>query len=488
MSDSEDTDIPDNVNIINFDENDHDSGDENTDCIENEFARMKDFDDESDEDEPEEPEEAPEKHQPSVPLDQIAAGGVFSESTTDIKSSIASEYTGSKFSQSGTGFSGAPTQSHCGTSIIGDSTYTPKAFTALKFKVPETPVLTALKNKTRKRQLYAEFLKEKKKSEQAKSAARREKRMNETDADRAEKKAKFGKTTAQVDYSQKTIENMRVWDETTVPLAGSEKGTVSTNERAVDDVEVKLEQENDEFAEYFKGNLIPRVLITTSEGARNQTWKLALEMGSCIPNSYVLPRKRLAVKQIINQAKKRHFTSIIVINDDRGKPNGMLVSYLPEGPTAHFKLSNPRLRCEMVGKNMWRNGKAPRGCKGEGPEKMKPSTHQPELFLKRFGTRLGHRVGRLFASLYPRNPEFRGRQVVTLYNQRDFIFFRMHRYQFKKIDGEVTGKKVGLYEMGPRFTLKLRSLQMGTFDSKKGDYEWIHKRHKMDSSRRKFHL
>lgn len=161
MSDSEDNDIPDNVNIINFDENDHDSGDENTDCIENEFARMKDFDDESEEDEPEEPEEEPEKHQPSVPLDQIAAGGVFSESTTDIKSSIASEYTGSKFSQSGTNFSGAPTQSHCGTSIIGDSTYTPKAFTALKFKVPETPVLTALKNKTRKRQLYAEFFERK---------------------------------------------------------------------------------------------------------------------------------------------------------------------------------------------------------------------------------------------------------------------------------------------------------------------------------------
>ena len=160
----------------------------------------------------------------------------------------------------------------------------------------------------------------------------------------------------------------------------------------------------------------------------------------------------------------------------------MLVSYLPSGPTAHFKLTNAKLRCEMASKN-------PRGCKGEGPEKMKPSTHQPELFLKRFGTRLGHRIGRLFASLYPRNPQFRGRQVVTLYNQRDFIFFRMHRYQFKKDEnGCVTGKKVGLYELGPRFTLKLRSLQLGTFDSKKGDYEWIHKRHKMDTSRRKFYL
>ncbi|XP_020254580.1 ribosome production factor 1-like isoform X2 [Asparagus officinalis] len=30
-------------------------------------------------------------------------------------------------------------------------------------------------------------------------------------------------------------------------------------------------------------------------------------------------------------------------------------------------------------------------------------------------------------------------------------------------------------ECGPRFTLKLRSLQHGTFDTKGGEYEWVHK-------------
>ena len=35
-------------------------------------------------------------------------------------------------------------------------------------------------------------------------------------------------------------------------------------------------------------------------------------------------------------------------------------------------------------------------------------------------------------------------------------------------------KKVGMQELGPRFTLKLRSLQKGTFDSKYGDYIWTH--------------
>jgi ribosome production factor 1 len=44
-----------------------------------------------------------------------------------------------------------------------------------------------------------------------------------------------------------------------------------------------------------------------------------------------------------------------------------------------------------------------------------------------------------------------------------------------------------MQELGPRFTLKLLSLQKGTFDSKFGEYEWVHKK-EMDTSRRRFHL
>ena len=52
-------------------------------------------------------------------------------------------------------------------------------------------------------------------------------------------------------------------------------------------------------------------------------------------------------------------------------------------------------------------------------------------------------------------PEFQGRQVVTLHNQRDFLFFRRHRYAFRSVE------KVQLQEIGPRFTLKLRSVKKG---------------------------
>ena len=60
--------------------------------------------------------------------------------------------------------------------------------------------------------------------------------------------------------------------------------------------------------------------------------------------------------------------------------------------------------------------------------------HKPELILNNFGTRLGRRVGRMFASLFCQDPTFKGRRAVTFHNQRDFIFFRHHRYVFEEKD------------------------------------------------------
>lgn len=91
-------------------------------------------------------------------------------------------------------------------------------------------------------------------------------------------------------------------------------------------------------------------------------------------------------------------------------------------------------------------------------------------------------VSRMLSVLLPSDPEYRGRRVITLHNQRDFIFFRQHRYIFND------GQRVGLQEMGPRFTLKLQSLQLGTFDSQHGEYEWVRKRHGVATSRRRFFL
>lgn len=103
--------------------------------------------------------------------------------------------------------------------------------------------------------------------------------------------------------------------------------------------------------------------------------------------------------------------------------------------------------------------------------------HIPELVLNNFNTRLGKTVGRLFQSIFPHKPELQGRQVLTLHNQRDYIFLRRHRYVFRNEE------KVGLQELGPQFTLKLRRMQKGV----KGDVIWEF-RPDMERDKRKFYL
>jgi ribosome production factor 1 len=95
--------------------------------------------------------------------------------------------------------------------------------------------------------------------------------------------------------------------------------------------------------------------------------------------------------------------------------------------------------------------------------------HKPEIIMNNFNTRLGLQIGRSLTALFPHDPQYEGRRVITFHNQRDFIFFRHHRYIFRD------AKKCGLQELGPKFTLKLCSLQKGTFDSKHGEFEWVHK-------------
>ena len=118
------------------------------------------------------------------------------------------------------------------------------------------------------------------------------------------------------------------------------------------------------------------------------------------------------------------------------KPCSVTLVALPLGPTALFRLTSVELGKEIYGH-------------------ARPTPHTPELILNNFTTALGHRVGKLLQRLFPLVPDLEGRQVVTAHNQRDFVFFRRHRYEFRSAD------KAALQEIGPRFTLKLMSLSSG---------------------------
>ena len=93
--------------------------------------------------------------------------------------------------------------------------------------------------------------------------------------------------------------------------------------------------------------------------------------------------------------------------------------------------------------------------------------------------------------------DFEGRQVITMHNQRDYIFVRRLRYVFRERrpsekgvvnpDGKeiIEGVKAGLQELGPRFTLKLRRIDQGIQYASGQEWEW---KGKMEKQRTKFQL
>ncbi|EDW45890.1 probable ribosome production factor 1 [Drosophila sechellia] len=303
-----------------------------------------------------------------------------------------------------------------------------------KTRIPVLNPLSLMRNKEQRLALYKKMKKEKHK-----------KKMQER---RARRKAGVPANPGH------TIESLREKDQTEV-----------ANLNDSDNEELQKELELDDFSSYFERSYEPKVLITFADNPVTKTRKFGLELSRIFPNALVKIRNKSSVKNICKSAEREEFTDVVIVNEDRRKPNGLLVIHLPNGPTAHFKLSNVKLTSDI---------------KRDHKEITK---HRPEVILNNFTTRLGLTVGRMLGALFHHDPEFRGRRAVTFHNQRDYIFFRHHRYEFTK-----EGKRVKLRELGPRFTLKLRSLQEGTFDSKTGDYAWIisNKRHAMESRRRFF--
>ncbi|KAK6776423.1 hypothetical protein RDI58_027424 [Solanum bulbocastanum] len=315
-----------------------------------------------------------------------------------------------------------------------------------------------IKNKEKRAAVHAK-LKQQKKVEKRKKVKARE---------AAEKKALELGEEPPPKMVPRTIENTRESDETIC---------------LPDDEELFAGNDVDEFSAVLKNERSPKILITTSRYNSTRGPAFISDLISVIPNAHYYKRGTYDLKKIVQYANEKEFTSVIVVHTNRREPDALLVIGLPDGPTAHFKLSKLMLRKDI---------------KNHG----KPTSHKPELVLTNFTTRLGHRVGRMIQSLFPQDPEFRGRRVVTFHNQRDFIFFRHHRYIFETKESkqkESKGQKskdeknppertiARLQECGPRFTLKLISLQHGTFDTKGGEYEWVHKP-EMDTSRRRFFL
>lgn len=294
-----------------------------------------------------------------------------------------------------------------------------------------------IKNKMKRAEVYAKY-----KSQKSKLKKKiREDRVKETEAlgDKAPPK-----------QMPKTIDNMRKRDETLVQA---------------DDLEVLGDEKDDEFAAYYSNEKKPKIMISTRPKCSRKLYPFIGDLMQMIPNAFYYPRKQQTVTEMATDAMQKGFTHLMILAEKHKQCNGLLITHLPSGPTAFFRLSS------------FQEGST---IPGHG----RPTSHIPELILNNFVTRLGRRAGRFLGSLFPHQPQFEGRQVVTFHNQRDFIFVRHHRYIYRK---EKDRTRARLQELGPRFTIKLKWLQEGLFDAQFGEYEWIYRK-EMDVEKLKFTL
>ncbi|KAL9611443.1 MAG: hypothetical protein Q9167_003917 [Letrouitia subvulpina] len=228
----------------------------------------------------------------------------------------------------------------------------------------------------------------------------------------------------------------------------------------------------------------PKILITTT--LNSNLHHEAQILTSLFPYSLYIPRSshryghKFSVREISSFASKRNYTAVVILKEDQKRPTGLTFVHLPQGPTFHFSINN------------WLEGK-------KVPGHGRPTDHSPEVILSNFRTPLGLLTAHLFRVMFPHRPEVQGRQVVTLHNQRDYIFVRRHRYVFREkrateksvvgSDGKemkgVEDIRAGLQELGPRFTLKLRRIDKGIQRESGQEWEW---KGKMEKQRTKFQL
>ncbi|CAE7208304.1 rpf1 [Symbiodinium microadriaticum] len=257
------------------------------------------------------------------------------------------------------------------------------------------------------------------------SLMRQDKKKQKAKVRRARKEAEARGEEATDGHSQvqrqepRSIDKMREADETIVPA---------------EDSEVEEDEAMDEFE---------KILVTTQQKPSKKCFDFLKELVNVIPNTFYYPRRDFPFKKICEYATNKDFTDVMLFHEKAKVLQGVYISHLPKGPTSYWRITRLKLGQDMKGGAT---------CN---------ASHNPELILNGFVTRLGRRLARQFAALFPQ-------RTVTFHNQRDFIFFRHYRYVFKE-----DGTKCKLQEIGPRFTMKCRYLQHGTFDAKEGEYEFI---------------
>jgi len=195
-----------------------------------------------------------------------------------------------------------------------------------------------------------------------------------------------------------------------------------------------------------------KILVTTSRHPSQRLTQFLQEIRIIIPNSIRVNRGNIVLKDIIKACKQNDFSDLIILHENRGNPDGMIISHMPNGPSVYFGLFNVVLRHDI----------------DDDIEKVSQSF--PHLIFNGFNSKLGERIVEILKNLFP-IPKKDGNRVLTFSNNDDFISFRHHNFEKKKkFNGEF---EVNLEEIGPRFEMRPYQILLGTVDQPDSNKEWV---------------
>lgn len=199
--------------------------------------------------------------------------------------------------------------------------------------------------------------------------------------------------------------------------------------------------------------LEPKILVTTSRTPSQRLTQFLKEIRIIIPNSVRVNRGNTVIKDLVKICQENEFSDLVILHENRGTPDGLIISHMPYGPTVYFGLFNVVLRHDIQ------------------EEIDTVSEAYPHLIFEGFNSRLGNRISEILKNIFP-VPKLDSQRVLTFVNNDDYISFRHHTY-VKNQGNNKDNSNIVLEEVGPRFELKPYQILLGTIDMPEANKEWI---------------
>ncbi|KAE9555412.1 hypothetical protein FO519_001349 [Halicephalobus sp. NKZ332] len=187
----------------------------------------------------------------------------------------------------------------------------------------------------------------------------------------------------------------------------------------------------------------PVICLTTSHDPSSKLKQFAKEVALMIPNAKRVNRGNNDVKSIMKACKENGVTDVIFVHETRGRPDSMIISHLPHGPTAFFSLHDVVMRHDL-------------------PEIEHMPEQYPHLMFEGLNSKVGRRVTDILKYIFPvAKPDSKRIMFFGDVDKEDYIFFR-HFVTSKDDNGETQ-----LNEVGPRFTMFLYAIINDTLENER---------------------